>query len=114
MRKIITKSLFLIILLFITSCKQNTDEEETWDYVWSIEDVRGTWKASDSMYEYEVYVSIIDWCTVHKRFKITGDSSYSKSYFNSDAIYFIKSCKVNNKRNKLICPAFGSSVILTK
>lgn len=113
MRKIITKTLILLTVLFtFAACKQNIDDEnETWDYVFSIEDAMGVWENSSGGYDYTVFVTEY-YVSVTKR--KDGTSVLSKSYFNNDNIYYIKTCKINNKRNKLICPTFGSSIILTK
>lgn len=111
-------NLFLLAFLLIcfVACKQNTDddEKEAWDYVFSIADVQGIWKASDSLYDYEVYVGSTDLVIVEKIIKSSGDNEIYETYFNSNANAYIKTCKINNKRTKLICPQFGSNIVLAK
>jgi hypothetical protein len=115
MIKTVTKVLFLFTLLFIISCKQNTEDDESWDYVYALPDAKGTWTAKDSIYEYEVFVTeILNWVIVKKRYIGEEENIYYHNYSKSNADIYIKTCKINNKRTKLICPTFGSNIVLCK
>lgn len=115
MRKTVTKVLFLFTLLLVSSCKQNTEDDESWDYVYALPDANGTWIAKDSIYEYKVFVTdILNWVVVEKRYIGEEKNIYYHNYSNSNANIYIKTCKITNKKNKLICPTFGSDIVLKK